>query len=225
MRRWILFVALCALSIGIFYYLVVLPGMKTHQSACNLAIISMALQNYLDVHGQFPPPHIAGTDGKPMHSWRVLILPFLSEDELYRQYDFNEPWNGPHNRRLADKMPAIFRGTTDVSSDSNTSYFAVVSPQTMWSTDRVIKKNDFPNGMSRIAVVEVNNRGITWSEPRDLSLTEAISAIKCGDDNEHPCPHSEGTLAISANASTVWLKKEATEAELRARFIINNVER
>jgi len=45
----------------------------------------LAVANYHDSHGQFPPPYIAEADGKPMHSWRVLILPYLEHGELYDQ--------------------------------------------------------------------------------------------------------------------------------------------
>ncbi|HEV3023824.1 MAG TPA: DUF1559 domain-containing protein, partial [Pirellulales bacterium] len=43
------------------------------------------------------PAFVADDEGKPMHSWRVLILPFIEQQPLYDQYDFSEPWNGPHN--------------------------------------------------------------------------------------------------------------------------------
>jgi hypothetical protein len=95
----------------------------------------------------------------------------------------------------------------------------------MWTTDRAITKNDIPNGMSRIQLVEVNGTGIAWTEPRDLSLAEVLDAITCGDAKEPPCPHPEGTLAILANASTVWLKKDATKDELRALFTLDKGER
>ena len=40
-----------------------------------------------------------------MHSWRVLLLPYLDQLELYNAYRFDEPWDGPNNRLLADRMP------------------------------------------------------------------------------------------------------------------------
>ena len=35
-----------------------------------------------------------------MHSWRVLLLPYLDRSDLYKAYDFTEPWDGPNNRKL-----------------------------------------------------------------------------------------------------------------------------
>ena len=60
-----------------------------------------ALQAYHQANGCFPPAYIADKNGKPMHSWRVLILPYLDYDDLYKAYDFSEPWDGPKNKTAA----------------------------------------------------------------------------------------------------------------------------
>jgi hypothetical protein len=61
----------------------------------------LAVANYHDVKGHYPPAYIADANGKPMHSWRVLILPYLEENELFEKYDFTQPWNSEANLRLA----------------------------------------------------------------------------------------------------------------------------
>ena len=71
--------------------------------------MGLGLHNYHQTFTNFPPAVIFGPDGKPWHSWRVLILPYLEQTALYNQYDFNEPWNGPKNSKLLDKMPAVYR--------------------------------------------------------------------------------------------------------------------
>ena len=64
--------------------------------------------------GVFPPAFIPDKNGKPMHSWRVLILPYLERKGLYDQYRFNEPWDSPHKRlwprRCRASMPVRARG-------------------------------------------------------------------------------------------------------------------
>ena len=47
------------------------------QCTNNLKQIAAALQAYHQANGCFPPAYIADKSGKPMHSWRVLILPYL----------------------------------------------------------------------------------------------------------------------------------------------------
>ncbi len=67
--------------------------------------ISMALDTYHQVNGCYPPAYIADKDGKPMHSWRVLILPYLLGGGAHLQYRFDEPWNGPNNKKLLPQRP------------------------------------------------------------------------------------------------------------------------
>jgi type II secretory pathway pseudopilin PulG len=73
---------------------------RRFQCLNNLRQIALALQNYRDDFGCFPPAYVADDAGKPMHSWRVLILPYMDRKEVYSQYNFNEPWDGPTNSRL-----------------------------------------------------------------------------------------------------------------------------
>lgn len=64
---------------------------------CNLRQISIALQKYHETYGSFPPAYVCDQAGKPMHSWRVLILPYLGEEKLYAKYNISEPWDSPGN--------------------------------------------------------------------------------------------------------------------------------
>ena len=80
----------------------------------NLKRIGLALHNYHDAQGHFPPAAITGKDGQPLLSWRVAILPYLvdydgrSRDDLFKEFHLDEPWDSPHNRALFDRMPAVF---------------------------------------------------------------------------------------------------------------------
>jgi hypothetical protein len=82
----------------------------SRRSQCmnNLKQILIALQNYHDVYGEFPPACIRDKDGKPMHSWRVLLLPFLEQEALYKQYRFDTTRVGT----WASQTPASASRTT-----------------------------------------------------------------------------------------------------------------
>jgi len=79
----------------------------------NLKLIGLGLQNYHVEHGCFPPAYVADADGKPMHSWRVLILPYMERRILYDSYNFDEPWNSPSNRYLAGHIPSEYTCPSD----------------------------------------------------------------------------------------------------------------
>ncbi|MFN0051343.1 MAG: DUF1559 domain-containing protein [Planctomycetales bacterium] len=101
---------------------------------CRLCVIGLALQNYHDDYGSFPPAIVAGERGKPMHSWRVLLLPYMDQNELYAAYRFDEPWDGPNNRQLHGAfLEAYHCPSSPVRKDFPcTSYVAVVGTETIW---------------------------------------------------------------------------------------------
>lgn len=57
----------------------------------NLHQIGIALHNYHEQHGSFPPAYTTDQNGKPLHSWRVLLLPYLDRPNLYQQIRLDEP--------------------------------------------------------------------------------------------------------------------------------------
>jgi hypothetical protein len=147
---------------------------SARRSSCqnNLRHIGIALQNYHDVYKSFPPAYVADTDCRPMHSWRVLILPFLDHKALYERYDFSEPWDGPNNRLLAAEMPREYWCPSETHrqpASLHTSYVAVVGTGTMWPGERAVSMSDLADGSSNtLQVVESSGCGIHWMEPRDL---------------------------------------------------------
>jgi hypothetical protein len=142
------------------------------QCLSNMAQIAKALLNYEAEHHCFPPAYIAGRDGVPMHSWRVLILPYLDERALYDAYNLDEPWNGPHNNRLLAERPFVYACPGDAyaraTGSTCTSYVAVVGADTLWPKN---EPGRFPKAASEtIMLVETSDGQIPWTEPRDLNL-------------------------------------------------------
>ena len=66
--------------------------------------ILLAFHNYSDTHGALPPLYTVDDEGKPLHSWRVLILPFLDQQDLYNQIRLDEPWDSEYNKQFHDRM-------------------------------------------------------------------------------------------------------------------------
>lgn len=75
----------------------------------NYKQVALAMHNYHDRNGKFPPASMKTKSGKPGLSWRVALLPYLDHDSLYRQFKIDEAWDHPDNRRLASQMPMVFR--------------------------------------------------------------------------------------------------------------------
>ena len=160
-------------------YQAVLVEMRGAGCSSNMKNVLLALHNYHDDYGSFPPAYIADETGKPMHSWRVLILPYLESQALYDQYRFDEPWNGPNNRKLHDQEPwGVFHCPLQKDGSGIASYFAVVGPGTAWPGTKATRFRDFRDGTSAtILLVEVADSGIHWMEPRDLHINQMAMEI------------------------------------------------
>ncbi len=148
--------------------------------ANNLKQIALALQNYHQANGCFPPAYIADKNGKPMHSWRVLVLPHMDLDDLYKMCNFTQPWDGPKNKMVSATPVRVYLCPSDPSGHASrftqTSYLAVVGPNVAWAGEKPRKLADFGNDAANtIMLIEVTNSGIFWAEPRDLSL-DTLSA-------------------------------------------------
>lgn len=138
----------------------------------SLSAIGTAMHEYHEKHGHFPPSVVMGDDGKPKHSWRVLLLEFL-DGETFAAYKMDEPWDGPNNRKLADKMPSSYRCPSDANAKTNkhTNYFVVVGPGTVFPGSKTVKLDDIQNPKgSTILVVEAAGQGVHWMEPKDLDF-------------------------------------------------------
>jgi hypothetical protein len=140
-----------------------------------MAQIGAALHAYHERYRSFPPAYVVGGDGKRRHSWRVLILPFLGRDDLYREYRFDEPWDGPNNRLLISRMPDVFACPASGSSEGVTNYLAVVGRATAWPERYSARLEDFLDGASySIQLIESADSDILWLEPRDLTHLQAL---------------------------------------------------
>lgn len=143
----------------------------------NLKQIALSVLSYWDRDGSFPPAYVADENGKPMHSWRVLILPYIEKNDLYDAYDFNEAWDGPNNAKLAQTPLRLFRCPSESNVAPLTNYVAVVGPNTMWPGAEGVSPDDIPDGAAEtILLIEWPDSDIHWMEPRDVSFEELCGA-------------------------------------------------
>jgi hypothetical protein len=182
--------------------------------------IALALHNYADAYGSFPPPFIADEQGRPMHSWRVLILPFIDQKDLYSRYRFDEPWDGPNNRQLHSESIRLFNCTTRFPDEDSplTSYLAVVGPDTVWPESGTVRPQDVTNGLrNTLMVVEVGNSDVHWMEPRDLHVLQMAPTInpKSGQGISSPHYLEKGAHAVMVDGSSCILPNSLSADEVR----------
>jgi hypothetical protein len=192
---------------------------RRSQCTNNLKQIAIGLLNYADVYREFPPQYFADQNGKPMHSWRVLILPYIEQQALYARYDFNEPWDGPNNSQLAAQMPSIFRCPSDpvAATGSTTSYVGVSGPGTIFDGPKSARLADITDGTSNtLAVVEFAGGGVNWMEPRDLDASQLAGIVSPPDGKNMSSYHPAGASGAFADGSVRFLSGTINAQVLRA---------
>jgi hypothetical protein len=199
---------------------------RRSQCTCNLCQIKLALHNYHETYKTLPPAYIADANGKPIHSWRMLIMPFMEQSTLYNKYDFSEPWNGPNNIKLLDSMPSILACPSRFNVPTNlTSYVVVSGPGTMFPGATSVKFEDVTDGLpNTLMVVEVSNVNIPWTAPWDLDVRSMRFQL---NDPKRPAissVHPGGANVVLGDASTRFLRESITPGNLRALITINGGE-
>ena len=139
----------------------------------NLKQIGLALHNYHDTYGGFPPAALVDKRGKPMLSWRVMILPFIEQDQLYKEFKLDEPWDSEHNKKLLEKhpMPPVY-ALPGVAKDGEkmTHYQAFVGNGAAFDPIQTSKLQSITDGTSNTILVATAAKGVPWTKPDDIAF-------------------------------------------------------
>jgi hypothetical protein len=143
------------------------------------------MHDHHDSYKSLPGPYLCDQDGTPLLSWRVKLLPHLGHEELYRQFQLDQPWDSPHNIRLLPQMPAAYRAPHRSDSDAKpySTYFQVFTgPDTTFGPSRSgspfgppfeararFKILGIPNGASNVIMIAEAARAVSWTKPDDLA--------------------------------------------------------
>jgi hypothetical protein len=186
------------------------------ESTNNLRKILMALHAYEAANGAFPPAMVTDPSGKPLYSWRVLILPQLGEDELYAQFDKSKAWDDPANKDVSDAMVDVFRSPSDDDLDENgVSYVAIVGKNTMFPATTGRKVREVQDGASNtIMLLEVRDFPGSWAAPIDPALQQFSGAIVGPEEGQlHPAQPG-GAILVGFGDGTVRELKPTAAARV-----------
>ncbi|HWB11974.1 MAG TPA: DUF1559 domain-containing protein [Pirellulales bacterium] len=144
---------------------------RRSQSTNNLKQIGLALHNFADSYKWFPAAAGYDKQDKPLLSWRVYILPYVGEQQLYNSFHLDEPWDSEHNKTLIARMPAVFRNPDlPQAAEGKTNYLAIVGDNRAFRPKQGTAMNEFTDGtsMTIMAVEASADRAVVWTKPDDL---------------------------------------------------------
>jgi hypothetical protein len=142
------------------------PGLAHRER--NLIRIVLALHAYHERYSRFPGHAIADPDGQPLLSWRVALLPFLGQEQLYRRFKLDEPWDSPSNKKLLGEMPAVYALPVGKKDTSRTPYQVFVGPGTVFESVRGISISGIPDGVGNTLLVIEAAYDVEWTRPKEL---------------------------------------------------------
>ena len=193
------------------------------QCSNNLHRIGIALHNYHETYGSFPPAFTVDDNGRPLHSWRVLLLPFLEYGEaLYKEIRLDEPWDSEYNRQFhsiqigpdrvgpfqcpSSGLPGRFRREMpDLATDLNCYYSVVIGEATPFPGAESTGFADITAGTSNTVFVVERLMPVCWMDPNNeirFSLAcDGINRKLEGIGSAHPA----GVNVLYGDASTRFI--------------------
>jgi prepilin-type processing-associated H-X9-DG protein len=137
------------------------------KDANNLKQIALAMHMHHDRLGHLPAAAICSKDGKPLLSWRVALLPYLDQENLYKEFKLDEPWDSPHNKKLLSKMPMVYKSPVQESA-TDTYYRVFVGAEAAFDLHKTRRFADITDGLSNTWMVVDAGEAVPWTKPDEL---------------------------------------------------------
>jgi RNA polymerase sigma factor (sigma-70 family) len=190
------------------------------RSMNNLKQILIAFHNFAANNAQQSlPPAAMRKDGKALLSWRVALLPYLAEEELYNKFHRDEPWDSPHNKALVEQMPQVYAPVIDKGDPKGSTYYqGFFGPGTLFDGDVGTKFLAITDGTSNTLMVVEAATPVPWTKPEDIPF-----------DPDKPMPKLGGLFERGFNAgfadgSVRFIAKTINDRLLRALITRNGGE-
>jgi hypothetical protein len=154
------------------------------------------MHNYHDTNGGLPPTAICGKKGKPLLSWRVAILPYIEQNNLYNQFKLDEPWDSENNKPLIDKIPKTYL-LPGAKSEGKTHYRVFYGNGALFDLIQQTPFATVTDGLSNTAMIVDAADAVIWTKPDDiefdltmpieklLRFTNDATSVAFGDGSVH----------------------------------------
>jgi len=157
----------------------------------NLKQLALAMHNFNDAMGRLPGDVTMMGDKPTAWSWRVQILPYVEQDNIYKQLDFTKSWDDPGNLKLLEgfEMPKVFELPGREAPKGHT-YFRIFSlPKKAKATVRPLFKEGergpsiamIPDGTSNTFMIVEAGEAVPWYKPDVLAYDGKLPLPTLGD--------------------------------------------
>jgi hypothetical protein len=189
------------------------------QGVNNLKQVALAMHNYHDAMGRFPPQATYDKNGKPLLSWRVMILPYIEQENLYKQFHLDEPWDSEHNKKLLAMMPKVYASPLQDEKSLKeyaTHYQGFVGKGTIFEGKKGIQIPEITDGTSNTIMIAEASKAVPWTKPEDIPFDPAKPLPKLG------FPGSSVFSAAMCDGSVHGISHKISKETLRNAIMRND---
>ena len=144
----------------------------------------------------------------------MLLLPYLEQDDVYRAFRRDEPWDSEHNLKLLPRMPATYAAPWTKYVDvppGHTVIKVFVGPGAAFEPGKKLNlRSDFPDGTPNTLLVAEAGDPVPWSKPDDIPFApdrpiklrglfkNGFRAVTADGSGPHMIPHDCDEAALRA---------------------------
>jgi prepilin-type processing-associated H-X9-DG protein len=145
---------------------------RRSQSSNNLKQLALAMHNYADANGNFPPRATFDAEGKPLLSWRVQLLPYLDQQALYQQFHLDEPWDSDHNKQFIEQVPDVFRNPSSPTPPGMADYLVPTGKGSIFEGKEGTPFSKITDGTSNTLLIleTIPGSAVIWTKPDDFDF-------------------------------------------------------
>ncbi len=189
------------------------PAARRAQCTNNLKQIALALQNYEQAYKALPPAYTVDAKGRPLHSWRTLILPYLEQEALYKTIDLSKPWNDPANAKALETYVPVFHCPAAAGPQNTTTYLAIAGPDGCLILEESRRLAEITDAHEwTLMVIEADDENaVPWMAPVDAR--ESL-AMNLGPTTK--LHHAGGTNAGFVDGSVRFMKANTSTSVRQA---------
>ena len=187
----------------------------------NFKKIGLALLNYEKEYGELPPACTVDANGKPLHSWRTLLLPYLDEQKLYDSIDLDKPWNDPINQKAARTTPRCYACVKRPAKLGNTYYQAVLSERSAFQKlkSHSLKEITDEPSCTMLVIESSLDKAVPWMSPIDVDWSSHAKGFSIDFR-----PHAAGSYVLFGDGSTNFFSRSMEPRILESASTISGGE-
>ncbi|QEL20090.1 DUF1559 domain-containing protein [Limnoglobus roseus] len=195
------------------------------KSSNNLKQLAIAFHAYHDVNGKMPT-NVYDKNGKAMLSWRVHLLPYVEQDNLYKQFKLDEPWDSDNNKKLIEKMPKVFEVPNARATEVGKTFYQGftcakgTSPRSWFINDPAARTSfaNITDGTSNSIMIVEAAEAVEWTKPADVVYDPKKDVPKLGG-------HSSGGFSVAMGDGSVrFIRDTIAQTALKAAITIDGGE-